>query len=1369
MKKILLSLFLSVFVSIGAWADDYTLGTDTWCSNQQTTSENVVIITLNTAGKLSDAITAASSTYSGYKQVYIKTAEGVSLNQTDITALQSLNYETIDLQDASYTAAFTFSNANVKNLILPNGFTKEQVNACASPDSAFPELGSAISLASYNGGEIGTALNVYVKTGNTLSEAVNRTFMDNTPTTASLRSGEPMTQYNMQKTKVKSLSISGYPVARDYGGYVDYIYYTEDGHFQFDQEPDENSSTRNYGVNTASTGQTRKLTGPRQDGAMLGASLIELDLENAIISDDYSNDLTLSWIGTVADGPTKYVKIPTCSDLTVLPADFIAGINSISEICIPANIERIKTRAFAASVDHIWTTRGTNDIDNTTWDNGITDGEAEQVLVDGEPLLGYTDVTFGQNRYGTYTFSSNLKVIERFAFANTEPFVSDVYVLSEEAPECHVDAFGSSFYVGYSGYGVAPDASGIITRGSFKNGTRWLTMLHYPRSCTTPQIQRYTDPTREYSIATGLTDGKGAQVYFPMYGEFLMAYLQGTYGYTWRAWSQTRTNYGDIALNPVIPTNEPWKAAYQATANSLFTGEADATFYDTTLGGNVKPAGLSNYYDVIWEGVQLYPQAEQSTTPHFNYVAATETDFENGIAIYTKDGDNYTEATSWTSGTTYYKRVQTQVIENGAPQFVECSTGHYVKDIDYVADPEGTYMQTPDGMETKSTNKPVEGVTTYYANESVTEGTTPKVADGYYFEDGVNNIYNQVDFQNDPVGAVDQYYKEENGEKVQTDLHFWNTMYYPTGRQVVKGWVKEQYYVNPSMDHYNLIDGEYVLDPNATYGNEYWVYYTDIIDEYIPSDIYSDRQWYAKDGDTYTLVTINWYSYIRESQGTTLYYVTGTETNYSETNNSDYDASVVYFTDNTASTVADVTFANTYYYQVPKYIYTEAEAGYEGTLYKQVEIYREKEDGETATTYCPVMQDVEFFDIIDYSKDYRGWHQFVLTGYAANTDVPMISYRSYLTDTDWWTICVPFDLNYNEAKLLFGDPGTNKIPFVSQLLNVIRDESNSMITLNFSENLMTHKAVKDNDGNWVVSESEAPSTAKDAQDEEDIVMHAGVPYLIRPNFVAGRQFDVYPDLTEYPGANISEISAGRIVANNTNYPGLFYKLKNAENASGYLQRNQQRDGIVTVPALVAEGSSEATVDGKTVTYKGTTYPVSAEWDYTFVGAYYNNMMPANCYYLGYNPTQKKAMFYVATEGASSVYSAMKWINNTAVICPNMLSSSSEITRTYNLGKGSHNGEVTPASGQGSTAKPAQWIINSLVLDDLGTASGANGFNMNFNGFMSVNNGSDGIEPMTVKMNVGGKVYTIDGRFVGESTNGLSKGIYIQNGKKVILK
>ena len=184
------------------------------------------------------------------------------------------------------------------------------------------------------------------------------------------------------------------------------------------------------------------------------------------------------------------------------------------------------------------------------------------------------------------------------------------------------------------------------------------------------------------------------------------------------------------------------------------------------------------------------------------------------------------------------------------------------------------------------------------------------------------------------------------------------------------------------------------------------------------------------------------------------------------------------------------------------------------------------------TSLCIAMERVITFLIllspIPLQNDYRGWHQFVLAGYGYNGVVPNEPIRSFITDNDWWTICEPYDLRYSDLVKFFGYDRqgiAKKIPYLSKLLYVIRDVENQKITLMFSKNLMEYKEVRaegegivhgtineTDEGKWTAAELEA----------NPVILHAGVPYLIRPNLVAGdngrfeRQFDIYknqdPDL-----------------------------------------------------------------------------------------------------------------------------------------------------------------------------------------------------------------------------------------------------------------
>lgn len=1462
MRKLLL-FFAMLCVSIGTWADGseagYYLSGSTWCGDKST-KETVAKIHLTKSGVLAaaiDEINADDGFVYNYnsnpvnlktaKKIYINSDEGVYLSPADIQALATLGYETIDLQDLNYESAFTFSNSSVKNLILPDGWTKAQVTACAT--GVGNQLGSAFSIGNYTTGKSITA---YVNKGNTLYDAVNRCFMDDKPNTK-LNTNEGVNQNNMKKPELKCLSISGNPVARDFSSYNENVLFDANGHFVFDQEASENSDTPNTGVNG-----TRKLTGETYGGgAMDGVSLIELDLQDAVITEAHCSDLTLSWTFVLGEG-TRIVRFPTCSELKTIPADCLAGVNGISEICIPSNIENIKTRAFAASIDHIWTTAATGDVENTCYDNGLYNADYEQIVdSEGKPLIGYTNQDFGESVAGTYTFSSNLKLIERFAFSNTQPYVSDVFVLAEEAPECHVDAFGCSFYVSYSGYGVTPGAEGIVERSSFKNGNYWMTMLHYPRNCATPQIQRYTDPTREYSIATGLVDGKGANIYFPQANEFAVAYLQGTYGYTWKAWdTATRNSWGDVTLHPGIATNAAWSAGGQATANTLYTGQTpSATFYDTTLGGNTKPDGLQKYTEVEWEGQKLYPAPETSDVQYSDEeVQATDA---YGYPAYVEDSENGTYVKDYTyvqEDRGEFERIASVADEVSAFTKSKKGVSTYYSDAagsteatPVVTCPEGTTYYVQDGVNNTYSDavySPVNGVTTYYRKdnngnyfESYMYFGTASQPNTYYYNPVTSEVPNYKSTTN-IVAGVTSYYSDANGT-IPVTPSFDVTYYYPTGQKIAKGWVYEWYSdKNASMDHYTKNGDEYVKVEGATYNNQYWVYYNDLIDEYKETDklvsnvttyylygwhtvnnqnvqgyyeatpafstavyyqqgnktvtTYSSTTYYLPDVDTYyqethsgsgvyTVKNINDSGTFNEAY----YYATGSTPKIVEACGTAYKADATYYTDAAATTpVTSVEFDKTYYAKDITYTYvaattaTAAENRYNKVYSDHTyRLFDEDIDASNEQLYSPKMEKVIISQTITKQYDYRGWHQFVLTGYAANSTEIITQHRSYLTDCDWWTICLPYDLTYNEMVLFYGDKASNKIPYLSILQNVVRDMKNESITLNFSENLMLHKATKNDVGDWEVSTTKAvPSDPAN-----EVILHAGVPYLIRPNFVgSNRQFDIYGSATA--NANLSE---GRITANSTDYPGLYEKLKAAETMDGNVQLQLVADGLITVPALVAnlddpDATMTENIGNKVFTYKGKTYPVSSDWDYTFVGSFYKSMIPAYSYYLGYDTKAKFFFANVPFNPNVPMYTGMKWNNNTAIICPNMLNSS--VSRTWNLGKGNSDGKVTKAYGSGATLIPAQWFLNDvtvqdktykgLTIDDLSAKpSNSKGFGMGFGGFMELidNGDATGINNVKTFISVDDKVYSLDGRHVGNSLNGLQKGTYVKNGKKYIVK
>lgn len=672
MRKLLL-FFAMLSVSIGAWAgpaEGFEMKQDqigNW--SKLNPAEKVIYVEVLKQGGLKNALDELTLILSGdeskphyanYRnalgadnitnknlmlKVVYNPANGepaeFSPSTADLAALAAIDIPTIDLQDLKPAAAFTFANANVKRIILPDGWDKTAVrNAAQAIPASNSNFESCLSQTPAQSGADGGVV-AYVKKPGTLYTAMHHTYYDGHDSQKIGQASQYYTTFN----KLATISIMGYPSARDFNGSAyGACKFDENGHFVFDVPADETSTATNAGVG----GVTRQLTGTALDGALAGAQPIVLDLEDAIIYDQWNEDLNLSWSYLLGESRIKRVIIPTTPELKTIPADFLnagGNVNYIDEICIPGNIEIIRTRAFYSSqqmLKHVWTTGTT---DHMVYDNGAyLRSNRDQLDEDGNfnvDHYGYADLNSevwncGKSaqdapRYGTITLPENLKLIESNCFSCRS--VSDVYVLAKVAPECHVDAFSSIMYMGNNTIDPNGAASGMITRWSYAQGdatAEYITFLHYPRECGTPEIQRYTDPTREYSVATTWRDGKGNIVYFPNQSELNRAYYQGTTGYVWYAWDSERIpdngNNGDANAfkNVNINGNPGHSDANQQMGNNYYINnemtdpdKTDRSFYDVRLGANgqVKwdqPEGLDWYYNTVWEETQLYPEATET-------------------------------------------------------------------------------------------------------------------------------------------------------------------------------------------------------------------------------------------------------------------------------------------------------------------------------------------------------------------------------------------------------------------------------------------------------------------------------------------------------------------------------------------------------------------------------------------------------------------------------------------------------------------------------------------------------------------------------------------------------------------------------------
>lgn len=721
MRKLLL-FFAFVLTAIGVKAYELDL-TKTWTVDGVT--EKVAKISLANAGELTAALSDLNSQMTDYSHLYISNGAGFDLTTEDITALGTVTCPTLDLQNlygtgGGHHAPFTFSNASIKRVILPDYWDKAAVKAAAQAIAAVNSNFEA-ALSQHGDKDQSTAdakLVAYVQKPGTLYTAMRHTFFIGR---ADKKMGNASQDY-VSFDKLGYVSIMGYPSALDFNGNANTagVVFDPNGHFVFDREADETSIQANAGI-----GGTRALVGTAKNGAITGANLIQLDLGDAVIYEEWCNDITLSWSYVIGDR-TKEIIFPTNTELKTIPADCLnTSLPLLEEICIPGNIEYIKTRSFWISnqvMRHIWTTGTT---EHMRYDNGAyLHDDHDNADHYGHAPLDDPNWNNGKGkqdpaRYGTITLPENLKLIESHCF--TARSVSDVYVLNKTAPECHVDAFSTIMYMGNNTIDTQYTANqGMVTRWSYAQGdadAEYICFLHYPRESGTPDIQRYTDPTREYSVATTWRDGKGNVVYFPNQSEFNRAYMQGTTGYLWYAWDSERVpepagNANSFKnVNPSISTGASTETQQQANTyyeqNTMTDPDkTDRSFYDVRLDVNgqptlTKPSDLKWYYNTIWEGKQLYPKPETVGVVDENGDPVMETVpvyDQNGSIIYDPAGD----------GATY----EGNYIRNEVDVYVKAADGAYyhpllarnndsnkpkpwyLKTQKQVADPNGDYIWT---------------------------------------------------------------------------------------------------------------------------------------------------------------------------------------------------------------------------------------------------------------------------------------------------------------------------------------------------------------------------------------------------------------------------------------------------------------------------------------------------------------------------------------------------------------------------------------------------------------------------------------------------------------------------------------------------
>lgn len=170
------------------------------------------------------------------------------------------------------------------------------------------------------------------------------------------------------------------------------------------------------------------------------------------------------------------------------------------------------------------------------------------------------------------------------------------------------------------------------------------------------------------------------------------------------------------------------------------------------------------------------------------------------------------------------------------------------------------------------------------------------------------------------------------------------------------------------------------------------------------------------------------------------------------------------------------------------------------------------------------------------------------------------------------------------------------------------------------------------------------------------------------------------------------------------------------------------------------------------------------YNYTFMGGYIDAPRPAYCYYLGVK--DGKAAFKWQTTASTK----NSWKAYTSIIVVGLVGEKATDSETLNT-TSEHNANVQIDKHAEETINGENYYFSFLNdLDDFATSAGVKEMSLSF---VSVD--EEGNATAITRVNgeeFDGKanaVYSISGQNMGNSVNGLAKGMYIINGKKYMVK
>lgn len=434
-------------------------------------------------------------------------------------------------------------------------------------------------------------------------------------------------------------------------------------------------------------------------------------------------------------------------------------------------------------------------------------------------------------------------------------------------------------------------------------------------------------------------------------------------------------------------------------------------------------------------------------------------------------------------------------------------------------------------------------------------------------------------------------------------------------------------------------------------------------------------------------------------------------------------------------------------------------------------------------------------DLGDYTfLNYEGWHQFTLSQatYVEPDETPSET-REY-EDAGWFTFCIPYDMTMKQVREWLGVPAsegnvhcyynnaevtTPLLPDVRMLASVTRHTStgagnNNKVTFRLSTNLVSAEAGNflnfDRTGNadsrWITANA-AGNGSYDMDSKP--CLRGGIPYIIKAYKRKGENIKSY-NLGQYIMTRYGD--QFKLTQACLNHGVKYYEYLGTTGGNlATLKFSKPYEEAIVVAANDAPSGGYCTyTDGDN----------TRDYEYALVGTFWNQPLPRYCFY------QSKGKWYRNTNVNDYKWSAYKCV---IMAVPYKAATSYSGYDGHNgqfyrenpsaLGMLEENKSFYPSIEKNTTDKlnGTLKIVFADGRNDDDFAAAAARYSFAFDDdiveYDDMGNEATAIDKLDCEditpLPNNYKVYNMSGQYVGNSVNGLAKGMYVVNGKKYVIK